>query len=63
MKPLIDILEEKLRAAIEEATGRNDLPALVKAATDARFGDYQANGIMAAAEIEDRPQTPCCLCG
>ena len=35
---------------MEGVTGRGGFPAIVRPATDASFGDYQANGIMAAAK-------------
>ena len=50
MKPIIDILEEKISAGIAAATGRADAPAMVRGTTEAKFGDYQANGIMAIAK-------------
>ncbi|RKY09341.1 MAG: arginine--tRNA ligase [Planctomycetota bacterium] len=50
MKPVIDILEERISLALADVTGLGPLPALVKPATDAKFGDYQANGVMAAAK-------------
>jgi len=61
MKQAIDILEEKISAAMAAATGRlvsakapavagKDCAAIVKPSTDPRFGDYQANGVMALAK-------------
>ena len=49
MKPIIDILNERISSAIKSATGV-DCPAVVKPTGDAKFGDYQANGVMAAAK-------------
>lgn len=49
MKPVIDILEERISAAMRDVTGQN-APAIVQSAKDAKFGDYQANGIMALAK-------------
>jgi arginyl-tRNA synthetase len=49
MKSLTDILEQRISTAIREVTGQ-DCPALVRVSTDAKFGDYQANGVMAAAK-------------
>ena len=49
MKPVIDILEERIASAMREVSGK-DAPAIVKPATDAKFGDYQANGVMAVAK-------------
>lgn len=49
MKLLIDILEQRVSAALKEVTGQ-DCPALVMTSTNPKFGDYQANGVMAAAK-------------
>ena len=46
----IDILEERISAALADAAGSPDLPAIVRPAADPKFGDYQANGIMPAAK-------------
>jgi arginyl-tRNA synthetase len=50
MKPAIDILEERISAAMAAVTGSRDAPAIVRPATDPKFGDYQANGVMALAK-------------
>jgi len=50
MRPVIDILEERIGAALSSVTGHSGLIALVKPATDPKFGDYQVNGVMAAAK-------------
>jgi len=50
MKPVTDILEELIITAMAAVTGREDCAAIVKPATDPRFGDYQANGVMALAK-------------
>jgi len=50
MKPVIDILEEKITAAMAVAGGREDCAAIVRPSTDPKFGDYQANGVMALAK-------------
>ena len=50
MKAAVDILEERINAAMAAAAGREDCAAIVRPATDAKFGDYQANGIMALAK-------------
>ena len=50
MKPVIDILEERISAAMSAATGRSDCAAVVRPSTDPKFGDYQANGVMALAK-------------
>ena len=49
MKPVIDILEERIVAAMKEVSGV-DSPAIVMPAKDPKFGDYQANGVMALAK-------------
>ncbi len=46
----VDILEERISAAMTVVAGREDCAAIVRPATDAKFGDYQANGIMALAK-------------
>ena len=50
MKPVIDILEERITSAMASASGAKDSPAIVRPATDPKFGDYQANGVMALAK-------------
>jgi len=50
MKPVIDILEDRITAAMAIAGGTEDSPAIVRPATDPKFGDYQANGVMALAK-------------
>jgi len=50
MKPVVDILEQRISAAMTAVTGRQDCAAIVRPTTDAKFGDYQANGIMALAK-------------
>jgi len=66
MRPAIEILEERLSKALSEAAGIADgkkgsdplssrgltpfYPAVVRPATDPKFGDYQANGVMGAAK-------------
>ncbi|MBN1818463.1 MAG: arginine--tRNA ligase [Sedimentisphaerales bacterium] len=39
-----------MTAAMNQATGRQDCAALLRSATDPKFGDYQANGVMALAK-------------
>jgi len=51
VKLAIDILEEKISAAMAAATGRRDSPAIVRPSTDPKFGDYQANGVMPLAKL------------
>jgi len=50
MKPTIDILEERISAAMATAAGCEDCAAIVRPSTDPKFGDYQANGVMALAK-------------
>jgi arginyl-tRNA synthetase len=50
MKPVIDILEERISAAMAAVTGEKHCAAIVKPATDPKFGDYQVNGIMPLAK-------------
>jgi arginyl-tRNA synthetase len=50
MKPVIDILEERISAAMREVSGAA-APAVVTSTTDPKFGDYQANGVMALAKV------------
>jgi len=50
MKSAIDILEERISAAMADVTGLKGTPAIVRPATDPKFGDYQANGVMALAK-------------
>ncbi|MEN6332844.1 MAG: arginine--tRNA ligase [Phycisphaerales bacterium] len=50
MKSTVDILEERISAAIAKAAGQTGCSAVVRPATDPRFGDYQANGVMGLAK-------------
>ncbi|MHC4597155.1 MAG: arginine--tRNA ligase [Planctomycetota bacterium] len=50
MKPVIDILEERISKAMAAAVGRDDCAAIVRLSADPKFGDYQANGVMALAK-------------
>jgi arginyl-tRNA synthetase len=50
MKPVIDILEDRINAAMDRCTGRKGCAAIVKPATDPKFGDYQVNGVMPLAK-------------
>ena len=57
MKLAIDILEERISAAMVTAAGRKDCSAIVRPSTDPKFGDYQANGVMALAKkIKTNPR-------
>ena len=56
MKKITELLETRIAEAINEVSGV-DAPALVRPAADAKFGDYQANGVMAAAkQIKTNPR-------
>ncbi|MBN2132372.1 MAG: arginine--tRNA ligase, partial [Sedimentisphaerales bacterium] len=46
MKTLLDILETEFSRTMTAVTGVNDCAAIVRPATDAKFGDYQVNGVM-----------------
>ena len=50
MKPITTLLDERISAAIASVTGATDCPALIIPAKNPQFGDYQANGVMAAAK-------------
>jgi len=50
MKSTVDILEERISAAMQKASGQAACNAVVRPATDSRFGDYQANGVMGLAK-------------
>ena len=50
MKAAIDILEERISTAMKVVVGRDDCAAIVRPTTDAKFGDYQANGVMGLAK-------------
>jgi arginyl-tRNA synthetase len=49
MKLVIDLLEERISTAMAQVAGQK-VPAIVRPATDAKFGDYQVNGVMALAK-------------
>jgi len=56
MKTIPTLLAERLRIALD-ACGMNDAPALVHAASDKRFGDYQTNVAMTLAKsLKDNPR-------
>src|SRR4030042_3397800 len=50
MKSVVDVLNEGIGGAMARVTERQDCAAIVRPATDPRFGDYQANGVMALAK-------------
>ena len=57
MIPPIDILEDRITATMAEVTGRDDCRAIVRPTADPKFGDYQANGVMALAKkIKTNPR-------
>ena len=57
MKSVVDILNDRIGAAMGRVTGHQDCAAIVRPATDPKFGDYQANGVMALAkQIKTNPR-------
>jgi len=57
MKSVVEILEDRISAAMCAVSRRADCAAIVRPATDAKFGDYQANGVMALAkELKTNPR-------
>jgi len=57
MKPVIDILEDRISAVMAAVAGVGYCAAIVKPATDPKFGDYQVNGVMALAKkIKTNPR-------
>jgi len=50
MKPVLDILEQRISDTLTKISGLPHCPAVVRTATDPKFGDYQVNGVMAAAK-------------
>ena len=50
MKLVLDILEDRISKALDAVSGQAGSNALVRLAGDAKFGDYQANGVMALAK-------------
>ena len=50
MKSIVDILEERITEAMADLTEGRECAAIVKPAKDAKFGDYQANGVMSLAK-------------
>jgi len=49
LKSIVKILEQRFEGALKSVCGQA-YPAMVRSAADARFGDYQVNGIMPAAK-------------
>jgi arginyl-tRNA synthetase len=57
MKSVVDILEERISAAMATVSGQTGFPAIVRPAADAQFGDYQVNGVMGLAKkIKTNPK-------
>jgi len=50
MKTVLDTLEQRIAGAMERVGGATGCAAVVRPATDPKFGDYQANGVMALAK-------------
>jgi len=50
MKSVLETLEERITAVMVSVAGGKDCAAIVKPAKDAKFGDYQANGVMGLAK-------------
>ena len=50
MKPITTLLDERISAALAAVTGQAS-PAMIIPAKNPQFGDYQANGVMAAAKM------------
>jgi len=50
MKLVLDILEDRISRAMEAVSGQSGCNGLVRVAGDAKFGDYQANGVMGLAK-------------
>lgn len=50
MQSVLNILETRISEVMGEVSGQAGCVALVRPATDARFGDYQVNGVMALAK-------------
>ncbi|MBN1972245.1 MAG: arginine--tRNA ligase [Sedimentisphaerales bacterium] len=57
MKPVIEILEDRISAVMSEVAGQEKCSAIIKQASDPKFGDYQVNGVMALAkQIKTNPR-------
>jgi arginyl-tRNA synthetase len=50
MQSVLNILEKRISEAMSEVSGQAGCSALVRPATDAKFGDYQVNGVMPLAK-------------
>ena len=53
MSTIQQLLEEKTAAALTAVSGLS-APALVNPAANPKFGDYQANGVMAVAKTQKK---------
>jgi arginyl-tRNA synthetase len=50
MQSVLNILEARISEVMAKVPGSQGCPALVRLATDAKFGDYQVNGVMPLAK-------------
>jgi arginyl-tRNA synthetase len=50
MQSVLNILEARISEVMGEVSGQKGCVALVRPATDAKFGDYQVNGVMPLAK-------------
>ncbi len=50
MRTVVDILEERIGRVLAEVAGLDACAAIIRPTADPRFGDYQANGVMAVAK-------------
>ncbi|MCP4455780.1 MAG: arginine--tRNA ligase, partial [Planctomycetes bacterium] len=50
MRTILDLLEQRISEAMTALSGLEGCPAIVRPATDPKFGDYQANGVMGLAK-------------
>ncbi len=50
MKPIVEILEDRISAVMSDVAGQEKCSAIIKQASDPKFGDYQVNGVMALAK-------------
>ncbi len=50
MRPVIEILEERISATMASVSEQENCRAIVRPSGDAKFGDYQANGVMGLAK-------------
>jgi arginyl-tRNA synthetase len=57
MKPICDILEQRVTEAMASLAGDISTPAVIKTAQNPKFGDYQANGVMGLAKkLKQKPR-------